>query len=184
MKHIKSLSVLTIVVCGVGIIYWLAINSSKQTRLVEKVFNFSHETSSNVSSATSAENQKKQSISTANAAGISTSDGGFSAGTTVTKETMTSSEQEMDTLLFVITEYRKQIGVYPPVEPSQLAKAITGSNPQNIRYMNWVGSEIPPLLMDPWGTPYNVTILGNNINIRCAGPDKSFGTKDDELYTK
>jgi hypothetical protein len=35
----------------------------------------------------------------------------------------------------------------------------------------------PPL--DPWGTPYRLSLVGDGVVVECAGPDKQFGTDDD-----
>lgn len=47
------------------------------------------------------------------------------------------------------------------------------SNPANV-----IG-EHPPSRRDPWATPYRITIVGTNIEVRSAGPDGKFGTPDD-----
>ena len=74
----------------------------------------------------------------------------------------------------------------PYGEHSDITAALTGDNPLRLPYIPRTHPAINPAgeLCDRWGTPFRFHALaGDRMELRSAGPDKTFGTPDDALLT-
>ena len=71
-------------------------------------------------------------------------------------------------------------------ENSDITAALTGDNPLRLPYIPRTHPAINAAgeLCDRWGTPFRFHALaGDRMELRSAGPDKTFGTPDDALLT-
>ena len=74
---------------------------------------------------------------------------------------------------------------YPTGDAVLISKALRGDNPRKMVLLEARsnGISIKGELLDLWGTPYEIGIVGQtNLVIRSAGPNKKFGDADDIIF--
>jgi hypothetical protein len=99
---------------------------------------------------------------------------------------------EMVTIKTALEVYRETIGDFPHGDNTSILRLLRGENldgrnPTRIVFLylrknqtNQSGETI-----DPWGTPYQIEMIGtNHIQIRSAGKNRSFGDLDDLVWPK
>ena len=97
----------------------------------------------------------------------------------------TAAHLEMSNLCAAIAQYHAEFGKYPSGTKAEILKCLLGHNSKkltlftvNLKAVNSGGE-----FMDPWETPYEIQIYDQtNCTIRSAGPNHTFGDKDDILY--
>ena len=88
---------------------------------------------------------------------------------------------EMDTFLMAMRGYEAAFGKYPSGSATEILQALAGNSPWK-RVFLVMGRSTNSFgeFVDPWGTPYKITVESNNrVIIRSAGVNRSFGDKDD-----
>lgn len=94
----------------------------------------------------------------------------------------TPPEDDITTLDFLISQFRKHEGENPVGENDEITAALLGKNPKNLGYLRKDSAYIDPSgqLIDRWGTPYFFhAVSGKNMKIISAGPDLKHHTADD-----
>jgi hypothetical protein len=84
-----------------------------------------------------------------------------------------------------IEKYKSTYQVYPAETNGALWKQLSGDNPQKIVFTAIKARSITTNgeFLDPWGTPYTVSIPTTNICVvTSAGRDKMLGTVDDIIF--
>ena len=84
-----------------------------------------------------------------------------------------------------IKEYKSVFGNYPTGENASVVRALVGDNPKKLLLLNLGVNSTNKNgeLIDPWKTPYKIVFDGaNSFNIFSAGPDQTFGDKDDIIF--
>lgn len=82
----------------------------------------------------------------------------------------------------MIRDFRLMLGGNPVGTNAEIMKALGGSNPKKIKLGLPEGQQLNAdgELADPWGTPYFFhQISGQEMEIRCAGPDRIMWNDDD-----
>lgn len=91
---------------------------------------------------------------------------------------------EASQILIACRNYDAEYGQMPESpENARLIKSLTGNNPRKIPFLMLKASQLNSNgeMIDPWGTPFRITFdSGSKVNVTSAGPDKIFGTADDE----
>lgn len=84
-----------------------------------------------------------------------------------------------------LAQYHQAYGEYPQGEGKEVAAALLGRVPGKKAFLEWNTKKISPNgeLLDPWGSPYFIKIIGEKIELRSAGPDHLFWNADD-LFLK
>ena len=88
----------------------------------------------------------------------------------------------MQNLLHSLQFYQVEYGRYPSGDSSEISKALLGSNPKKIVFLNVYARSTNSTgqFVDPWGTPYEIAFGSNNhVTIRSAGQNKILGDADD-----
>ena len=84
--------------------------------------------------------------------------------------------------------YRERFGSMPSGEDNaQFLNALRGRNPAALGIFPLAHPRLDSTgqLLDRWGTPYFFHALSrDHIQIRSAGPDRSFYTEDDVVYPR
>lgn len=94
-------------------------------------------------------------------------------------------QSEMDGIVGAIVSYYEEIGEYPTGNNAEVAKALFGSNKSRKIFLGWNRRSYSNAgeLLDPWGTGYQIAVTaGGKVDIRSAGGDLLFWTKDDVVY--
>lgn len=89
---------------------------------------------------------------------------------------------DLDQLSLMLRDYRTRMGENPVGTNSEIMKAVMGENPKQARLGPPDGQRLNDKgeLVDRWGTPYFFHQLSKtSMEIRSAGPDRTFGTPDD-----
>jgi hypothetical protein len=92
---------------------------------------------------------------------------------------------EIRNIASALTTYQAIFDSYPTGDSVLISKALRGDNPKKIMLLEARnnGISIKGELLDPWGTPYKIGIVGKtNFVIRSAGPNKKFDEKDDIIF--
>lgn len=94
----------------------------------------------------------------------------------------TTAEDDIATLDFLISQFRKHQGSNPIGENDEITAALLGKNPKVLGYLRKDSAYINPggQLIDRWGTPYFFhAVSGEKMDIISAGPDLKLRTSDD-----
>ena len=76
--------------------------------------------------------------------------------------------------------YKRVYDEYPQGDTASIAKALSGDNPLNIVFSNYLCAGE---FIDPWGVAYDISIKeGEHIFVRSAGKNQIMGDDDDVLY--
>ena len=94
---------------------------------------------------------------------------------------------DMSSLALAATQYKTEYGAFPSGKSIEIVFALAGNNPRKILFIDW-----PPRyldangrFLDQWGTLYLISFPdAETVEIRSAGPDKSFDTADDKHFRK
>jgi len=82
-------------------------------------------------------------------------------------------------------EYKSVFGNYPTGENASVVRALGGDNPKKLLLLNLGVNSTNKNgeLIDPWKTPYKIVFDGTNcFTIFSAGPNQTFGDKDDIVF--
>lgn len=77
--------------------------------------------------------------------------------------------------------YLNEYSSMPTGTAAEIMSQLLGNNVRQIVFFEVSSSSLDSsgAFMDPWDTPYRISINGTNVETRSAGPDMKFGTKDD-----
>ena len=81
-------------------------------------------------------------------------------------------------------QYRRKYGDFPRGENWEIANMLRGkTSPDHYVFLNWPQPSLGPNgeFLDPWKLPYKIEITDKSIKIISAGPNKTFGDKDDTI---
>lgn len=91
-------------------------------------------------------------------------------------------EAQSKQLHLALARYKEEYGQMPMGSTHDIIAALFGKNPKGINYLFFPPDGPPPeSYFDPWGTPYEIRIQGDTVEIRSAGADKAFNTVDDKV---
>ena len=92
-------------------------------------------------------------------------------------------QSDMTTLMIACKAYRTEYNANPTGDMATLLAILKGNNTRHVVFIDLPNEKINKRgeFIDPWGTPFEVSFVGANgqVRIRSAGPDKKFGDKDD-----
>ncbi len=73
-----------------------------------------------------------------------------------------------------LAQYKSEFGTFPSGDSRAICRALTGNNPNGIRFIEL--HSVPPDgdFLDPWGTPYKICYSSDCPLVRSAGPNKQF----------
>jgi hypothetical protein len=94
---------------------------------------------------------------------------------------------EMSQLAVAAIQYKTEYGAFPSGKCLEVIRALTGTNPRKIIFIEWVSrhSDANGRFLDQWGSPFLISFPdAETVEIRSAGPDKSFSTSDDKYFRK
>ena len=89
---------------------------------------------------------------------------------------------EAESIALNLRHYGQRFGGNPVGTNAEIVKTLNGSNPQGVRYLPQEHLRLNDQgeLLDTWGTPYFFhQMSAQQMEIRSAGPDKTFWTRDD-----
>ena len=94
-------------------------------------------------------------------------------------ERIPSEVTQMYQILGALEDYCAAYGELP--SEGNLFRALIGSNANQQAILRWPANAITTngVFMDPYGTPFRTKLSSRTMEIRSAGPDKTFGTRDD-----
>ena len=89
---------------------------------------------------------------------------------------------EMQSLAMAMKQYQAEYGHFPTGESKAIIAALSGDNPRKMVFLDWTETSRHRASMDadPWGTPYRIMTVSNDVVITCAGPDQIYDTNDDQ----
>jgi len=106
----------------------------------------------------------------------------FLAGSSRAKTPRARLEERQ--LFLSLENYRENFGSYPTGENASLIRALAGTNPKHLKFIN-VGvhsTNETGEFIDPWNTPYKILLESNSVAILSAGMNRIFGDKDDIVF--
>jgi hypothetical protein len=82
-----------------------------------------------------------------------------------------------------VQQYYEVFQVYPKGGNREIARALFGENSRKLRILNWPERRLSAdgEFLDPWGTPYQIEVTRQKIEIRSAGPNRIFWDVDDQI---
>lgn len=92
---------------------------------------------------------------------------------------------EIRNIASALESYRTELNSYPVGDSVLISKALRGDNPRKIVFFEarTNGINVKGELLDLWGTPYEIGIVGQiNYIIRSAGSNCQLGDKDDHVF--
>lgn len=96
-----------------------------------------------------------------------------------------TAEQDMQTVVILLEEYRRAFGAMPMGEQNdEIVRRLQGENPKGIAVLPKNHPNLNALgeLLDRWGTPYRFHPESAWLTtVRSAGPDREMWTRDDVL---
>jgi hypothetical protein len=100
----------------------------------------------------------------------------------IDKVSLTRAEEKE--LAGAIANYAIVFHGYPVGENATVTKALMGTNPQQLKFLNVGGDAIKDgQFVDRWDTPYKVNFSStNSFIIISAGENRSFGDTDDVIF--
>ena len=94
-----------------------------------------------------------------------------------------AAETVMENTRTAIRNYGSRFGGNPVGTNFEITQALNGENPGEVKFLdpeNGMRLNAKGELVDPWGTPFFFHQLSaNEMEIHCAGPDKTMWTSDD-----
>lgn len=87
------------------------------------------------------------------------------------------ARREVDTLTKALQMYQRDTGRYPSEAEGLVALV------QNPGIADWGGHYVNVIKPDPWKTPYRYSLTPDGMEVRSAGPDRTFGTAADIFTT-
>ena len=103
-------------------------------------------------------------------------------GVATTRDTANGVEAELESVKFLVRDFRAALGENPVGNNAEITKALMGANRKKTRFLDTGVFQLNDKgeLVDHWGTPYFFhQISGKEMEIRSAGPDKRMWTDDD-----
>src|SRR5688500_7318990 len=90
-------------------------------------------------------------------------------------------DAEMNAIAAMLAQYYVEYNEYPRGDNRDIAAALLGRLPNRRRFLDWDKSKTNAEgeLLDTWRNPYRIRITGLAVDIRSAGPDLLYETKDD-----
>jgi len=94
-------------------------------------------------------------------------------------------QAEMVAMEAAFESYHADFGAYPEMRNAAVSQALSGQNSQHKVYMEFPTTMVNPdhLIVDPWGTPYEFSLVESHPEIRSAGPNRKFETGGDDSST-
>jgi len=82
--------------------------------------------------------------------------------------------QDSETLILGIQQYKEFVGTYPEGNNISIAKALLGQSERRVLILAVRRSDLNDKgeILDPWGTPVQFYFSHNEVMIRSAGPNK------------
>jgi len=104
----------------------------------------------------------------------------------ISEERVPAIRQEITSLVVAMQQFRETYGAYPIGSNADITGQLMGSNPKKIVFYEPSGKYIGPSgeVLDPWGTPVRIEIIGGQVEVRSAGPDRIVGDADDQVVKK
>jgi len=99
-------------------------------------------------------------------------------------EKVAKIDSQMRMLMFSLEQYRDAIGSYPVGDNTSIIQSLSGKNPKQMVFIEWLSQDTDSngMFLDPWKNPYRLEVLQKDkVRITSAGPDRQFGTTDDEV---
>lgn len=84
-------------------------------------------------------------------------------------------------LKMAIDMYYSEFGSLPQGQNETVTAILAGKNPKGILFLDGkhVRTNSIGQLLDGWGTPFKIEVVGSDVSIYSAGADRTFGTADD-----
>jgi len=101
---------------------------------------------------------------------------------------VTKFNQDADSLILGLQQYREFVGSYPTGNNATVAKALLGRSEKKVMILAVRKSDMNDKgeILDPWGTPLRLYFSDNEVMIRSAGPNKVWEDSNvstaDDLY--
>lgn len=100
-------------------------------------------------------------------------------------ERVSKVDSEMAALWVGIRCYRD---ANPEVQKkaAEIAKVLRGGDHGEVVFIEWRTNRVDASgnFLDVWGMPYEISgVVPGEVRIRCAGRDRTFGTRDDKEYS-
>jgi hypothetical protein len=102
--------------------------------------------------------------------------------TAIFQSNESTGERDYDIIYIAMGCFRKNFEGNPIGENEEIFAALRGRNPKGIRYLpdTFPGLQSDGKVNDRWGTPWRFHAnSGIDMEVTSAGPDRTFGTKDD-----
>ena len=96
---------------------------------------------------------------------------------TVEDDPIARTWREIDALTAALERFQKDTGRFPTEKEGLVALV------RNLDVEGWNGHYVNLIQPDPWRTPYRYSITETGIEVRSAGPDRTFETKTDIVST-
>lgn len=90
---------------------------------------------------------------------------------------------DMLNLVAALEKSREIFGTYPTGTWQEISQALMGKNQEGHVFIDPKWTNRQGELVDPWGTPFSLTIE-TNVILKSAGPNRRFGDKDDVVRVK
>lgn len=73
-----------------------------------------------------------------------------------------------------------QVYQHIPENPRSMVAALQGDNEQKLVFIEWEESNVSDEgFLDPWGSPYDISIVSNDIVVISGGANRVMGDDDD-----
>jgi hypothetical protein len=101
---------------------------------------------------------------------------------------ITKFNQDADSLILGLQQYREFVGSYPTGNNATVAKALLGRSEKKVMILAVRKSDMNDKgeILDPWGTPLRLYFSDNEVMIRSAGANKVWEDSNvptaDDLY--
>ena len=104
----------------------------------------------------------------------------------ISEERVPAIKQEITSLAVAMQQFRATYGAYPRGNNADIAGQLLGNNPKKIVFYEPSAKYIIPSgeIVDPWGSPFQIETIGDQLEIRSAGPDRIFGNADNQAIKK
>ena len=94
----------------------------------------------------------------------------------ITDTNIAKFNENADSLLMGLQQYKEFFGSYPTGSSSDISKALFGQTDKKVLILAVRKSDLNSKgeIVDAWGTPYQFYFSHNGILVRSAGPNKAF----------
>ncbi len=99
----------------------------------------------------------------------------------------TRIQNDLSQLVVALVQYRTEYGAFPSGKSLAVIGALTGTNSKHIVFIEWSERSLDAngRFLDQWGSPYLITFPDTeSVEVRSAGPDKTFNTPDDKYIAR